>query len=131
MKFLDFALVTDDVIKVFDDLIIFETFVQVIFITYSQTYQVSWVFNEKNWFYSNFSATGQKALPPLKSSKKPTWDRVNENSLYQLEGYNLLHQNRKHKNVGGVAICQSSYSFKKREMILALIVKQLRASQLK
>ena len=34
-----------------------------------------------------------------------TWSKdgkVNENSLYQLKGYNLLHQNRKHKNGGGV-----------------------------
>ena len=29
-------------------------------------------------------------------------EKVNENSLYQLKGYNLLHQNRKHKNGGGV-----------------------------
>ena len=35
LKFLDFALVADDVIKVFDDIIIFETCDQVIFITYS------------------------------------------------------------------------------------------------
>ena len=35
LKFLDFALVTDDVIKVFDVVIIFETCDQVIFITYS------------------------------------------------------------------------------------------------
>ena len=36
-----------------------------------------------------------------------TWsknEKVNENSLYQLEGYNLLHQNRKHRNGGSVAI---------------------------
>ena len=36
-----------------------------------------------------------------------TWsknEKVNENSLYQLEGYNLLHQNRKQENGGGVPI---------------------------
>ena len=37
---------------------------------------------------------------------------VNENSLYQLESYNLLHQNRKHKNGGGFAtFVKDSYSF--------------------
>ena len=35
LTFLDFALVTDDVIKVFDNAIIFEICDQVIFITYS------------------------------------------------------------------------------------------------
>ena len=41
-------------------------------------YQVSWVFDEKNRFYCNFSGVDQKALPPpLKSSKKLAWDRVN------------------------------------------------------
>ena len=40
--------------------------------------------------------------------------RLSENSLYQLEGYNSLHQNRKHENGGGVAIfVKDSYSFKK------------------
>ena len=36
-----------------------------------------------------------------------TWskdEKINQNSLYQLESHNLLHQNRKHKNGGGVAI---------------------------
>ena len=48
-----------------------------------------------------------------------TWskdEKVNENSLYQLESYNLLHQNRKHKNGGGVAVfAKDSYSFKNRD----------------
>ena len=35
LEFLDFALVADDVIKVFDDIFIFETCAQVIFISYS------------------------------------------------------------------------------------------------
>ena len=35
LKFLDFALVNDDVIKFFNDVIIFETCDKVIFITYS------------------------------------------------------------------------------------------------
>ena len=35
LTLLEFALVTDEVIKVFDDVFIFETSVQVIFITYS------------------------------------------------------------------------------------------------
>ena len=36
-----------------------------------------------------------------------TWsknEKVNENSLYQLEGYNLLHQNRKQENGGGIPV---------------------------
>ena len=36
-----------------------------------------------------------------------TWskdEKVNGNSLHQLEGYNLLHQIRKHKNGAGVAV---------------------------
>ena len=47
-----------------------------------------------------------------------TWskEKVNENSLYQPEGYNSLHQNRKHKNGGGVALfVKDSCSFKKRD----------------
>ena len=63
-----------------------------------------------------------------------TWSKdkkVNENSLYQLEGYNLLHQNRKHKNGGRTALFgKDSYSFKKRDD-LSIIVKQLRVSQLR
>ena len=47
-----------------------------------------------------------------------TWskdEKVNESSLYQLEGYNLLHLNRKHNNGGGVAIyVKDLYSFEKR-----------------
>ena len=47
-----------------------------------------------------------------------TWSKdqkANENSLYQLEGCNLLHQNRKHKNGGGVGIfVKDLYSFKNR-----------------
>ena len=36
-------------------------------------------------------------------------EKVNENSLYQqLEGYNLLHQNRKYENGGGAAIFVNS-----------------------
>ena len=35
LKLLDSALVTDNVIKVFDDVILFETFNKVIFITYN------------------------------------------------------------------------------------------------
>ena len=43
-------------------------------------------------------------------------DEVNEDLLYQLEGYNLLHKNRKHKNGGAVAIfVKDSYLFEKRE----------------
>ena len=45
-----------------------------------------------------------------------TWskdEKINENSLYQLKSHNLLDQNRKHKNGGGVAISvKDSYSFK-------------------
>ena len=38
-------------------------------------------------------------------------EKVNENSLCQLVDYKLLHQNRKHKNGGGVAIfVKDSYS---------------------
>ena len=38
-------------------------------------------------------------------------EKVNENSLYEREGYKLLHQNRKNKNGGGVAIfVKDSYS---------------------
>ena len=48
-----------------------------------------------------------------------TWskdEKVNENSLYRLEGCNLLHQSRKHKNGGGAALSvKESYSFKKRD----------------
>ena len=41
-------------------------------------------------------------------------EKFNKNSRHQLEGYNLLHQNRKHKNGGGVAIfVNDSNSFKK------------------
>ena len=48
-----------------------------------------------------------------------TWskdEKIDENPLYQLESLNLLHQNRKHKNDGGVAISvKDSYSFKNRD----------------
>ena len=45
-------------------------------------------------------------------------DEVNEDLLYQLEGYNLLHKNRKHKDGGAVAIfVKDSYLFEKRESI--------------
>ena len=48
-----------------------------------------------------------------------TWskdEKIDENSLYQLESLNLLHQNRKHKNDGGVAISvKDSCSFKNRD----------------
>ena len=48
-----------------------------------------------------------------------TWskdEKINENSLYQLESHNLLHQNRKHKNGGGIDISvKDSYSFKNRD----------------
>ena len=58
-----------------------------------------------------------------------TWpkdEKVNEKPLYQQEGYNLFHQNRKHKNGGGVAIfVKNSYSgihiLLKIEIILVLI----------
>ena len=43
-----------------------------------------------------------------------TWsehEKVNENSLYQRESYNLLHENRKHENGEGVAkFLEDSYS---------------------
>ena len=48
-----------------------------------------------------------------------TWsedEKVNENSLYQLEGYNSLNQNRKHKHGGGLALfLKDSYSFQNRD----------------
>ena len=60
-------------------------------------------------------------LLSLKSSRAcslETWqtdENVNENLLYQVDGYNLFHQNRKHRNGGGVAIfVKDSYSFLKR-----------------
>ena len=49
-----------------------------------------------------------------------TWskdEKVNEDSLYELEGYNLLHQNRKHKTCsrGLTIFVKDSYYFKKRD----------------
>ena len=48
-----------------------------------------------------------------------TWskdEKINENSLYQLESHNLSHQNKKHENGGGVAISfQDQYFFKNRD----------------
>ena len=57
-------------------------------------------------------------------------EKVNENSLYQLEGYNLLHQNRKHKN-GGSAYLLRVHIILKKDMTLSLTAKQLKVAQLK
>ena len=63
-----------------------------------------------------------------------TWSKdkkASENSLYQLEVYKLLHQNRKRKNGGGVPYLFKIHILLKKEMILALIVRQMRVSQLR
>ena len=45
-------------------------------------------------------------------------DEVNEDLLYQLEGHNFLHKNRKHKNGGAVAIfVKESYLLKESLLI--------------
>ena len=42
-------------------------------------------------------------------------EKINESSLYQVEGYTLSHQDRKHKNDSGVAIfVKDSHSFLKK-----------------
>ena len=63
-----------------------------------------------------------------------TWskdEKINENSLYQLESHNLSHQYKKHKKVEVLQYLSKINILLKIELILALIVKQLRVSHLR
>ena len=50
----------------------------------------------------------------VKHGQKMKTNFINENSLYQLESYNLLHQNRKRKNGDVALFVKDSYSFKRK-----------------
>ena len=79
LKFLDFALVTDDVIIYVK---IFETCDQFIFITYSL--KIKHIkfhgFSMKRTGFMVIFLPRTKKLPPphLRSSKNPAWDRINQ-----------------------------------------------------
>ena len=80
LKFLDFALVTDEVIKVFNDFITFGTCDEVILITFSlkvKHVKFHWFSMERTGFTVIFLLRAKKSPPPLKYSKKAAWVRVN------------------------------------------------------
>ena len=73
LKLLDSALVTDNVVKVFDDVILFETFNKVIFITYNlkiKRIKFHGFLMKRTGFKLIFSAAGKKASPNLRKIQK-------------------------------------------------------------
>ena len=79
-KFLDFALVTDGAIRLFDDIIAFKTCYQVTFITYRlKIKRIKFhEFSIKRTGFGVIFCRGPKSPPPaFEKLKKTAWDRVN------------------------------------------------------
>ena len=79
-KFLDFAFVTDDAIKVVDDIIAFKTCYQVTFITYRlKIKRIKFHgFSIKRRRFGVIFCRGPKSPPPaFEKLKKTAWDGVN------------------------------------------------------